>query len=362
MRGGGALLVRRAEADDRRQHDQRGLVLDALRLEDRLLDLVQARVLRQRVHRPAVGLEALRHLLPEGEVGRALDRDLVVVVDRDQLAEAEVAGERGSLRGDALLHVAVAGRDVGEVVDDLAALAVVALGPDRLGEREADGVGEALAERAGRDLDARRDAVLGVAGAATADLAEVLDVVEAEVVAAEVQERVLEHAGVPAAEHEAVAVEPGRVGRVVAHDPREEDVAERRQSHRRAGVSRVRLLNGVHRQGPDRVDGQLVELFLCHLGLLPGGAGTGRGLYVTRGAILSPAMSAPAELEDVMSPRVKARGGIDLGGTKIQTVIVDGRNNVRGQARTETPQRGGPSAIAAAMAGLPRGRRRGRGL
>ncbi len=52
-----------------------------------------------------------------------------------------------------------------------------------------------------------------------------------------------------------------------------------------------------------------------------------------------------------MSPRAKARGGIDLGGTKIQTVIVNRRNEVLGEARTETPQKGGPKAIAAAMAG-----------
>ena len=51
-----------------------------------------------------------------------------------------------------------------------------------------------------------------------------------------------------------------------------------------------------------------------------------------------------------MSPRAKARGGIDLGGTKIQTVIVGARNQVLGDARTETPQEGGPPAIAAAMA------------
>ena len=51
-----------------------------------------------------------------------------------------------------------------------------------------------------------------------------------------------------------------------------------------------------------------------------------------------------------MSPRAKARGGIDLGGTKIQTVIVGARNQVIGAARTETPQEGGPPAIAAAMA------------
>lgn len=48
--------------------------------------------------------------------------------------------------------------------------------------------------------------------------------------------------------------------------------------------------------------------------------------------------------------RAKARGGIDLGGTKIQTVVVNRRNDVLGEARTETPRKGGPKAIAAAMA------------
>jgi glucokinase len=47
---------------------------------------------------------------------------------------------------------------------------------------------------------------------------------------------------------------------------------------------------------------------------------------------------------------MKARGGIDLGGTKIQAVVVDGRNGVRGQARRPTPQKGGPPDVAAAIA------------
>ncbi len=44
------------------------------------------------------------------------------------------------------------------------------------------------------------------------------------------------------------------------------------------------------------------------------------------------------------------RGGIDLGGTKIQTVVVDDENAVKGQARHPTPQQGGPQAIAEEMA------------
>jgi glucokinase len=44
------------------------------------------------------------------------------------------------------------------------------------------------------------------------------------------------------------------------------------------------------------------------------------------------------------------RGGIDLGGTKIQTAIVDARGGVLGQARQPTPTSGGPGDVAAAMA------------
>jgi glucokinase len=47
---------------------------------------------------------------------------------------------------------------------------------------------------------------------------------------------------------------------------------------------------------------------------------------------------------------VSARGGIDLGGTKIETVIVDETNNVLGSARHPTPTDGGPQAVASELA------------
>ncbi|MGE5746390.1 MAG: ROK family protein, partial [Solirubrobacterales bacterium] len=44
------------------------------------------------------------------------------------------------------------------------------------------------------------------------------------------------------------------------------------------------------------------------------------------------------------------RGGIDLGGTKIQTVVVDAENEVLGQSRRPTPTTGGPEDVAREMA------------
>jgi glucokinase len=43
------------------------------------------------------------------------------------------------------------------------------------------------------------------------------------------------------------------------------------------------------------------------------------------------------------------RGGIDLGGTKIQTVVVDSASDVRGEARHPTPTEGEPADVARAM-------------
>ena len=64
-----------------------------------------------------------------------------------------MAGERRRLVADALLEAAVAADHERVVVDDLGAEPGAQVG---LGEADADAVGEALAERTGGDLDARR--------------------------------------------------------------------------------------------------------------------------------------------------------------------------------------------------------------
>jgi glucokinase len=56
-----------------------------------------------------------------------------------------------------------------------------------------------------------------------------------------------------------------------------------------------------------------------------------------------------------MSPATKLYGGADLGGTKIQTVVLGARGKVVGEAREETPQEGGPQAVAGAIADAMRG-------
>ena len=57
----------------------------------------------------------------------------------------------------------------------------------------------------------------------------------------------------------------------------------------------------------------------------------------------------------------KLRGGIDVGGTKVQAIVVDGAHQVLGEARHPTPTTGGPDSILEALAAAMRDAAEGAG-
>ncbi len=171
------LLVRAAVADVGPHRDEARPVVGPRGL-DGGLDRGEVVAVGDPLGVPAVGVEALGDVLRPGHRRRAVELDAVVVVEHDELAETQVAGEARRLGRDALLEVAVAGDDVRPVVDDRLAVAVELRREPALGDGHADRVGQALAERPGRRLDPRRQPRFRVARRARAPLAERLEVVE----------------------------------------------------------------------------------------------------------------------------------------------------------------------------------------
>lgn len=147
---------------------------------------------------------------------------MVVVVESDQVAELEVTGGGGSLGGNTLHGAAITEEAVGVVVDKLVAGLVEGGSGVTLSHGETDGVGETLAERTSGDLNAGGVVGLGVAGGDAVDLTEVLQVVEGELIAEEVEQGVLQHTTVAVGEDEAVTVEPLGVLGVEPHELVEE--------------------------------------------------------------------------------------------------------------------------------------------
>ncbi len=136
---------------------------------------------------PAVGLEALGFVFGvEGDGGRTVDGDAVVVVEVDKLPQSVLPSDGGGLVGDALHQVPVGAYCVDAVVHDLVPDAVVPAGEETLGDGHPDPVGEALPQRSGRRLHARGVVSLGVPRRPRAPLPEVLQILHREVVAGEV--------------------------------------------------------------------------------------------------------------------------------------------------------------------------------
>ena len=207
---------------------------------------------------PAVAGEALDDVVGVRELGGPVDRDVVVVVDVDEPAEAEVAGERRRLVAHALLEVAVGADGEHVVVDDRRGRTAPAGSPPRarcptpLAKPWPSG-----------PVVTSMPAVCpysGWPGRARPPLAELLEVVELEPVAGEVEHGVEQHRRVPGRQDEPVAVGPVGGGGVVAHDAGQQHVGERGQRHRGTGMTGVGLLHRVHRQPADHVDPALLDV------------------------------------------------------------------------------------------------------
>ena len=67
-----------------------------------------------------------------------------------------------------------------------------------------------------------------------------------------------------ARQHEAIAIGPMRIARIVSHRPREQHVAERRERHRSSGVTGLGFLNGIHGQRANGVDAKEIEIGAGH--------------------------------------------------------------------------------------------------
>ena len=255
-----ALLVGTSVADVRLHEDERRPVRLGLGRRDRRVDRVEVFGVLDLLNVPVVGPESSRHILGEGQIRRPVDRDIVGVVQVDELPEAEMPRQRRRLVGDALHEVAVRADAVRVVVDDRVLVGVELVGQHPLRERHAHAVGEPLSEGAGRGLHAGRHPKLRMSRRLAAPLPKVLNLLQGQVVPRQVQETVEQHRRVPGREHESVPIRPLRKLRAVLQVPRPQHIGHRGQPHRRARMAALGGLHGIGRQKPNGVDALRVEI------------------------------------------------------------------------------------------------------
>ncbi len=202
---------------------------------------------------PAVSFETLRGIVGKPAFHFAINGDTVVVVERNQFTQSQGAGQRASFVGDTFHQTAVAHKGVGVVIDDIVAVAVKLIGKNFFCQRHTHGIGNALPQWPSGGFNTRRIAVLWMARSFGVHLAEVLQLFDRQIVAAQVQQRINQHGTMAIGQDETVAIGPVGVARVVLEVVVPQDFGDVRHAHWGSGVATVGLLDGVHTKGADGV-------------------------------------------------------------------------------------------------------------
>ncbi len=159
-----------------------------------------------------------------------------------------MTGERARFRGDAFLQTTVAREADDMLIENHVLGRVESRGGHLRGHGYADGIGDALAERAGGAFHAGRLGEFRMTGRLAVQLTEAFDFLHRQVVAAEVQPRIEEHAPVTGRQDKVVAADPARLIRVVLQGVAVKDGADFRATERQTEMPGLGCLHRVHRE------------------------------------------------------------------------------------------------------------------
>src|SRR5712672_1144396 len=273
VRGTGILPMRRTIADMTIDDYDRGSARRPCGIPQRALDAIQIVGIPDTNDVPSIRQESPGDVFGERDIGLAFDGDVIVVVDPAEVIELQVPGDRGCLARDSFHHAAIAAECVNAVSEQFKIWLVVTRGEPLFRNGHAHTRGHTLSERTGGCFHARGPTVLRVPSAAAPELPERLEVVDRDGGAAqnfifwidgfdscEVQDRVQQSRCVPRGKHEAIAIHPNGIFRVEPQKPLPQAVNRGGHTHRRAGVTGIRLLDRVDGQRPHRVHAYLVQI------------------------------------------------------------------------------------------------------
>ena len=195
---------------------------------------------------PVLRFETLGDIFAPCDGSISLDRDLVGVVDEYKVFESKVSCQGTGFIGDTLLQVTITAEAVDLVVYELTGFGVYLIGSKSFCHGKSDGIGDPLSQRTCRNLDTRSMSVFGVSGRFGVELAKILQIIQADIVAPEVKQRVDKPRTVPSGEYQTVTVEPFWVLGVVV-EMFTQDHSDIRKPHRCTRVPRICFLYHVCR-------------------------------------------------------------------------------------------------------------------
>ena len=206
-----------------------------------------------------VSLKPLQRVLGVTQLGRSVQRNQIVVVNKNQLAQRQRSSQRSSFVRNPFHQVAVAQQRKGVVIHHLKPRLVINRRQVLLRNGHSHRHRDSLTQRPGSYFHAVCVAVLRMPRRPRSPLPEALQVFHRHVIPSEVEHPVQHRRRVPVRQNKAVPVRPFRVLRIVLHQLVKEQVSDGRATQRSAWVAGFSLLHLVHGKQPQCIDGQLVQ-------------------------------------------------------------------------------------------------------
>ena len=175
----GVLLVGTSIAYMSTHKQQRGAALLALRLPQSSVHVVRVVAIRHCTGMPPIRIKPLADVFSESKIRCASKRDVVLIVEVDQLAQAKMPGERCRFRRHPFHQVTIRDKRVGVVIHQGVPRTVISSSQPRLGDGHAHAIAKPLAERTRRNFNARcMVAPLGMARRLAAPLAKAFNLIQ----------------------------------------------------------------------------------------------------------------------------------------------------------------------------------------
>src|SRR5438067_8983170 len=185
----------------------------------------------------SVGLKTFSRVLALRLVGHGIERDGVGIVNQNQIIEPEMPGEGARFRRHALLETTIARQTKNMLVENAMLVGVEMRSRHFRRHCHPDRVANALPQRTSGSLDSRRFKKFRMPRCFRMELTKTLDVVDRNVVAAQVQPCVQEHAAVPGGKNKIVAIDPARLIWIMSEQITVEHRPDLRASERQTKVA-----------------------------------------------------------------------------------------------------------------------------
>ena len=184
------LHVRATEANVISDADERRFFVLRFRQRNSRIDSFQIGAIFDAQNVPLMRFKASTNVFCKADIGRAVDRNVVVIVEHDELAQSQMPSNRRRFGANAFHEATIATNRIRIVIDDVVTGAVITRREVRFGNRKSNGIGNALPEWARRRIDSRRDVVFRVTRRNASHLAELFQIVETDRISIQMEQSI----------------------------------------------------------------------------------------------------------------------------------------------------------------------------